>query len=596
MRTVWLLVLIGCAGCFDFRKDLAACQASGHCVGEAVDADGGAHASDGGTSETRFCGSGNWCWDVAPRSTIKALLTVAPDEAWAAGPDGLLLHFDGRAWQPIAGAPRANFKRLARTPEGLFYLGADEGLFRFDGGTFEPLSGPPRVDSVVTSARGQVAVAANGKLCLVSGATCVIVTPPAFEPLGLAFTETNDLLAVGTVGRSAKASVDTLQWTSFTPVVTTDLYQVLSVSAGEAWAAGAGGSLLHLVGSTWRAETSSLVNTVDSLSATSPSDVWAADGNENLAHWNGTLLQASRLPASFETSALSVAGSTGWLGGTDGHLLRLQAGAFVPTAQGTFERITALHARTADDVWACTQAGEVLHRTKRGGAFGLERLQPRPLWGIFAVSETEVWATGEGGAWRFDGSAWTHVVEGRTYGLVTQTRDGTVWLAGDDISTVSGSTTVIVRPGPTPSLDSIATRGDTMLLGTTGGEILECTRAGCTVNQGPTTFGAAIAATPGALFVAERSSVWMKQGTGSWVMVGTDPSTFSAMSGDGADGVYALASGGRLYHFDGAGALRSKTTIPTEVLLRSLTVTDSGRSITVAGYSGALLTHEGALP
>lgn len=594
MRTLLLLVAVAMTGCFEFRKDLAACQASGHCIGEGIDpVDGG--AGDAGV-EARFCGTGSWCWDVSPRNPLQVLLTTSPDDAWAAGPDGLLLHFTDNRWKPVSGVPRVNIRALTKTADGQLYLGADEGLHRFDGGSFEVLSSPPRVTSVEVSPSGEVVVAANGKLCLVTGSSCSLVTAPAFEPIGLAFTESNELLAVGVRGQSAKASVGAWQWAPFTPVVTEALYSVISVGPGEAWASGAAGTLVHLVGSTWAPVPNTFGTSVLGLSATGSNDVWAADMSSNLAHWNGNRLQTSRLPVDMSTTSLSVSGSAGWLGGADGRLLRLQSGTFVPFEQGTFETINALHARGPDDVWAVTQSGEVLHRTKRGGSFVRQQLQPRPLYGVFAISATEVWATGEGGAWRFDGATWTHLIEGRNYAFVTQTRDGTIWLAGDDISTVMGSTTVVVRPGPVPAFASIATRGDTMLLGTTGGEVFECGRAGCGTTQGPSTTDVLVAATSGALFAAERGSVWMKQGTAAWVSIGSDPSDFSAMSSDGADGVFALASGGRLLHFDSAGALRSKTAIPAELLLRSLTVSDSGGSITIGGSSGALLTHDGALP
>jgi hypothetical protein len=49
------------------------------------------------------CSSDGWCWEnpLPFGGTPRAVWGAAPDDVWAAGDAGTMLHFDGRSWSPV---------------------------------------------------------------------------------------------------------------------------------------------------------------------------------------------------------------------------------------------------------------------------------------------------------------------------------------------------------------------------------------------------------------------------------------------------------------------------------------------------------------
>jgi hypothetical protein len=163
-------------------------------------------------------------------------------------------------------------------------------------------------------------------------------TPPMGKLLAVAGTAPHDLWAVGaTERRPLIMHFDGHGWRQVRcPSGRGSLTDVVALSDGCAWAAG-GGGLLHWNGRRWRQVEAGL-SSVNTLTALSPTDVWAAGGRGELAHFDGEKWRRADSPAPLDGAAVwlgaaSVVPGTVWMVGS------LQTGGS--------SRSTGLHSVTA---------------------------------------------------------------------------------------------------------------------------------------------------------------------------------------------------------------------------------------------------------
>src|SRR5215470_1860844 len=73
--------------------------ACGTCAGSDLCGGGGV----AGVCAAATCTMAHWCWlnPLPQGNPLFAVNGVAPDDAWAVGPAGTLLHFDGSRWIPV---------------------------------------------------------------------------------------------------------------------------------------------------------------------------------------------------------------------------------------------------------------------------------------------------------------------------------------------------------------------------------------------------------------------------------------------------------------------------------------------------------------
>src|SRR5262249_43751501 len=91
-------------------------------------------ASTGGAD----CTADGWCWSwrnpQAFGSGLRGVWSSSPTDAWAVGPGGMILHFDGARWSPVPGG-------AASWLTGVWGSGAadvwasseDAGVYHYDG-------------------------------------------------------------------------------------------------------------------------------------------------------------------------------------------------------------------------------------------------------------------------------------------------------------------------------------------------------------------------------------------------------------------------------------------------------------------------------
>lgn len=168
-----------------------------------------------------------------------------------------------------------------------------------------------------------------------------------------------------------------------------------------ALAVGEGGAVFRLDGSTWSVVPNSL--TTAALNA-----VWFADAGEAwIAGAAGTVL---RWTASAGLEDRSVAGAPDfaavlardgavWAGGKGGAMWRYQGGAWTDASLSSKADVTGMWGDAAS-AWAVTAAGEVLRLDASGGWSKVVELAP--LRGVVGVASRVVWLAGDGVATELD--------------------------------------------------------------------------------------------------------------------------------------------------------------------------------------------------
>ena len=188
----------------------------------------------------------------------------------------------------------------------------------------------------------------------------------------------------GVVAGSAHAYVPdgTQGWYWQMPQPAAGLADVTFADAGDAWAVGAGGVILHSTdaGQTWAAEQSGTVDDLDSVSFADAQHGWASgastwdDPGQNvvLATTDGGETWVDRTPSGLTRTLTNVSfadDQNGWAGTTSGYAAHTTDAGLTWTTRrvGTAKGALAVDFVSASKGWA-TEDGDVVWRTTNGGA------------------------------------------------------------------------------------------------------------------------------------------------------------------------------------------------------------------------------------
>ncbi len=213
--------------------------------------------------------------DVGPLTAVAA---TADGEAWALGPSGAILHWDGRQWTLTASAAQnggAVLRGLAAlAPDDVWAVGSCQGApfaTHWNGATWQT--------SALPAAPG------GGSLNSISGTAA-------------------DLWAVGAAADATHVLTlhyNGTTWSSVPDVGVSDggLLTVAAIAPNDVWAGG-DALLQHYDGSQWRDVSETFSGVHEALAALSPSSVWLAAAG-GIAHWDG----AAWRPVSVQQMGLS---------------------------------------------------------------------------------------------------------------------------------------------------------------------------------------------------------------------------------------------------------------------------------------------------
>ncbi len=196
--------------------------------------------------------------------SLTAVGVTADGEAWALGPAGAIVHWDGLQWRTVLTAGRdggAVLRGLAAlAPDDVWAVGSLQGApfaIHWDGAAWRPAALPAMPDA--------------GSLNAISGTAA-------------------GLWAVGVGADDAHVLTLHYDGTSWTPVADAGvsdggLLTVATIASNDVWAAG-DALLQHFDGRQWRDVSQAYIGVTEALAAAAPTSVWLA-GAAGVAAYDG---------------------------------------------------------------------------------------------------------------------------------------------------------------------------------------------------------------------------------------------------------------------------------------------------------------------
>ena len=218
----------------------------------------------------------------------------------------------------------------------------------------------------------------------------------------------NDIFAVGASGAAVR--YDGSAWNSIHSGTGASLYGVWGSSGSDVYAVGDGGIIRHFDGAEWTESGGQAVTRrdVNDLWGLSGSDVYAVGVTGLIAHFDGSAWSLVNGGTSENLKGVWASSSTDVFAvGENGTILRGDASSFGAVASPTGLNLWDVHGSSPTDVYAVAgegNAGQVLHFD--GTSWSVVFESPVPLYSVWEVLPTEVYAIGSGTVCSFDGSQW----------------------------------------------------------------------------------------------------------------------------------------------------------------------------------------------
>ncbi len=252
----------------------------------------------------------------------------------------------------------------------------------------------------------------------------------------------DDVWAVGDSGRILRWRGSA--WASVSSGTTNTLFGVWGSSETDVWAVGASGTVLRWRGSAWLQVPSGTMEAIQAVWGSSVSSVWASASQTEVLRWNGSSWVPTGAPGLKFAGIWGSATNDIWMTRYGG-LNRWNGSAWSSHLVGPdpYPELRAVWGSSASDVWAVgyTIAGQTVYpaRIVRWDSSAWKDY-PLPsgksgqhdrLFGVWGSSGSDVWAVGEQGILRWNGSAWARVETG-DYGLraVWGSSASDVWAVG----------------------------------------------------------------------------------------------------------------------------------------------------------------------
>jgi hypothetical protein len=426
--------------------------------------------------------------------------------AFAVGPAGLILRWDGARWSPVqdgfGGTPTTEDLTAiwGSGADDVWAVGKNGTALHFDGTNWQSHSYdvPTHADLLAVHGRGRDdvwAVGAGGVLLHWTGTAWYTAPSGTKDDLhGIWASAGSDIWAVGDT--SASVHWDGAAWVASPPPPPTwgvdviapppadmlpkDLYAVAGDGPNDVWVAGDAGAMLHFDGQQWRP---------DAVGGYGQNyrGVW---GDGNGAFWfvgtSGVIVAAydardpSRPypPSAYSMPPLTAIWGTAaddvWAVGAGGAIVHLDGKTWSVVPSPTTSDITSIWGFAADDIWASTRSEDALHFD--GTAWSVSQVVPQVggttvSWNaVFGIDPDNLWITGSytyhgymsgggGAAWsHWDGSAWSvgdsSLVPFAT--AVWRSGPATLWTAnGGTVQRVDGATTTRTYTGASGSIHGI---------------------------------------------------------------------------------------------------------------------------------------------
>jgi len=380
-------------------------------------APGNGHPGDGGDGGGAAV---EWSWfNPTPQgNSLRAVWAEGFGNAIAVGDVITVLRRNGASWNPADPKPAtADFTGVWVSPLGRIYLTDMSGkVHEYDGATWTDWAGTSvrlnGVFGVPAGAAGDIVyvVGAFGYVARQASGMWTEIRKPAADELYAVWAAAPDaVFAVG--GNGLIGRFDGAAWTLMTSGVSDHLDDIWGFSANDIWVAGQGPRVLHFDGADWKLMTlDNVIGDVRSVWGPAPNDVYAVTTWGDIAHYDGN----SWARAAHSSVALhSVRGQGGdaYIVGDAGRILENIGGVWTRIDQGPTSTVTDIWPVSDNELYACTELGEMLHFTGGGYTSTSEpNCEFNRIWGTAPDSLYVAGRCAPGGLWtgvvmRYDGTA-----------------------------------------------------------------------------------------------------------------------------------------------------------------------------------------------
>jgi hypothetical protein len=383
------------------------------------------------------CVPEGWCWShPQPQGQhINGLFGTAPDNIWAVGSGGAILHYDGIGWNGVPSPTAAPlFGIHGSGPTDIWAVGGAGGTtLHYDGNAWtvapNPSMQPLRaVWSVAPTSAW--AVGAAGTVLRFEGSAWKDVTAPGGRALHGVWAASADDVFVAGDGGALRWRAGNWDPTIVTPPINpapgsmpADLRGVWGSSVNDVYFVGPAGALLH-----WNGGGFDSINVISGANLTAiggrgADDLWAVGANGTVLHRSGVAAGAGasmgwRTTESYTGSGLgaiwAASRDLAWVSGNDGALQRWDGGRFwnIPQRETTAGLLSIHAAASGNSLWAVGERGTLL---RWNGVYW------EPTWIDSVETVRDVWSDGPDRAWavggnglllRWDGSRWLRVDSG----------------------------------------------------------------------------------------------------------------------------------------------------------------------------------------
>ncbi|MEZ4265197.1 MAG: hypothetical protein R3F39_02375 [Myxococcota bacterium] len=217
-----------------------------------------------GENSSIFRDSGQgWVFQKPPSTQhLRAVWGTAPDDIWAVGLAGLILHWDGVGWKKIPSPVGIGLETVWGVSSNDVYSAGQNGSIIHWDGTAWSIAASQTTEHL----RGVFGSADTDVWAVGGGGVIMRQAGLAWAAVSIAPLELRD--------GSTRLVVDTL-------------HAVWGIASDDVWAVGANGQIVHWDGETWSSRDPQFGITLRGVYGLSADDVWAVGNEGHVLHWDG---------------------------------------------------------------------------------------------------------------------------------------------------------------------------------------------------------------------------------------------------------------------------------------------------------------------
>lgn len=334
---------------------------------------------------TALSSTPEWTWHnpLPQGNTLNAVWGSGPNDVFAVGNYGTILHYDGIEWQVIDSGTTQNLNGVwGSNGDNVFAVGNGGTILHYDGAVWEPMS---------------------------SGTTR--------DLNGIWGSSVSDIFVVGSYGTIRR--YDGSSWRSISSGTTNNFNGIWGSAANDLFVVGDKGTIRRYDGSVWRAMSSNTSLNLLAIWGNSSSSVFVT-GDTTILRYNGstwTEMSAGYLyPGGYNgvwgTSATNVyvSKTSCDVVGCFGSVLRYNGATWDYAQTGSADHLVGIWGSSGSDIFVVGSAGIVLHYN--GSSWTADPGIRTGLYGIWGSGASDIWALSPDD-WRntttlhYDGISWS---------------------------------------------------------------------------------------------------------------------------------------------------------------------------------------------